>query len=40
MSPIARVGSSSMNAATLIGVIMTIVAVGVYSAYKIGWIKK
>ena len=29
-----------MSISTLIGVIMTIVAVGVYIAYKIGWIKK
>ena len=29
-----------MSISTLIGVIMTIVAGGVYIAYKIGWIKK
>lgn len=29
-----------MNAASIIGIIMTVIAVGVYIAYKIGWIKK
>lgn len=29
-----------MSPSTLIGVIMTIIAVGVYIAYKRGWIKK
>lgn len=29
-----------MNAASIIGIIMTVIAVGVYIAYRIGWIKK